>query len=81
MSIAEKRTNIFFPNLMYRRLKNEASAKNISVAEIIRAAIQKHFDEQDINIKNDSFFKIGGIGKSKEGDLSVKHDDYIYGKE
>lgn len=82
MSIAEKRTQVYFPFEMYKRIAKKAKKESKSVASVVREAVEKYVKEEDetIDWENDPFFKIVGIANSGIKDLSVNHDKYLYGK-
>jgi predicted transcriptional regulator len=80
--VSEKRTQVYFPNEVYRKIEKQARAEDKSSAQIIREAVEKflHDKNTDIDWQNDPFFQAVGIMESKSGDLSENHDTYIYGK-
>jgi len=81
MSISEKRTQVYFPNELYRKIERKSRDESISVASIIREAVEMYLKEQDkVDWENDPLFKAVGIMDSRAGDLSVYHDKYLYGK-
>lgn len=82
MSIAEKRTQVYFPNELYRKIERIARHESKSVASIIRKAVERYLKEQnDIDWENDPIFKAVGIMDSGMSDLSENHDKYLYGKQ
>jgi predicted DNA-binding protein len=78
-SVAEKRTQVYFPNKLYRDVQKKAKAESKSVAAVVREAVQKYIAEKEVDWENDSFVKAVGFIKSGTIDLSVNHDHYIYG--
>ena len=52
-----------------------AKKRRISKAEIIRISLEKFFKE--IPLEEDPAMGLIGLGRSKKGDLSVHHDQYI----
>lgn len=78
-SVAEKRTQVYFPEKLYRDVKKRAKAESKSLAAVVREAVQKHMEEKKIDWENDPIFKLVGIAKSGVTDLSVNHDHYLYG--
>lgn len=78
-SVAEKRTQVYFPEKLYRDVKKRAKAESKSVAAIVREAVEKHLEEKKIDWDNDPIFKLVGIAKSGVTDFSVNHDHYLYG--
>ncbi len=81
MAVAEKRTQVYFPEELYNRLKKRAEKEGKSVAAIIREASEEYLkkEEKEIDWENDPIFKLAGIFESKESDLSINHDHYLYG--
>lgn len=80
-AVAEKRTQVYFPEKLYRDVKKRAQAESKSVAAVVREAVEKHLEKKEIDWENDPFFKAAGFFQSDTGDLSVNHDHYLYGAE
>jgi metal-responsive CopG/Arc/MetJ family transcriptional regulator len=78
-SVAEKRTQVYFPEKLYRDVKRRAKAESKSVAAVVREAVEKHLEEKEIDWENDPFFKAVGFIKSGVTDMSVNLDYYLYG--
>jgi predicted transcriptional regulator len=80
--VSEKRTQVYFPNEVYRKIEKQARAEDKSSAQIIREAVEKFLNDKNtaIDWQNDPLFQAVGILESKAGDLSEKHDSYLYGK-
>lgn len=80
--LSEKRTQVYFPKDLYRRLEKKARKESKSSAAVIREAVERYLDqEREIDWENDPLFKAAGFFSSKEGDLSINHDHYLYGAE
>ena len=79
MAVSEVRTQIYLPKQLYQRLKRLAERRNTSQAAIVREALEQHLKQQQAAWENDPIWKIVGAFASREGDLSVRHDDYLYG--
>ncbi|MDI6727823.1 MAG: CopG family transcriptional regulator [Thermodesulfovibrionales bacterium] len=82
MSVAEKRTQVYFPMELYKKVEKKAKKESRSSAAIIREAVAQYLEkeeEKEIDWENDPIFKLAGIMKSGVGDLSVNHDYYLYG--
>lgn len=77
--VAEKRTQVYFSEKMYRDVQKRAKAESKSVAAIVREAVRKHMAEREIDWENDPFIKAAGFIKSDTTDMSVNHDHYLYG--
>ena len=81
MSVAEKRTQIYFPMELYRKIEKISKDESKSVASIVRSAVELYLKKrEEIDWDNDPFFNIVGIGDSGKGDLAEHHDIYLYGK-
>ncbi len=78
-SVAEKRTQVYFPEKLYREVRKRARAESKSVAAVVREAVVKHLEEKEIDWENDPIFKAAGFIKSGVTDLAVNHDHYLYG--
>ena len=80
--VSEKRTQVYFPNEVYRKIQKQAREEDKSSAQIIREAVDKFLKEKNraIDWQNDPFFQAVGILESEAGDLSENHDAYVYGK-
>lgn len=78
-SVAEKRTQVYFPEKLYRDVQKRAKVESKSVAAVVREAVQKHIAEKEIDWENDPFFKLVGIAKTGVRDLSTNLDHYLYG--
>jgi predicted DNA-binding protein len=78
--LSEKRTQVYFPKEVYRRIEEKAKKESKSSAAVIREAVERYLEEvRDIDWENDPIFKLAGLGDSGLGDLSVNHDKYLYG--
>ena len=81
MSVAEKRTQVYFPMELYRKIERMAKDESKSVASIVREAVDEYLKRrEEINWDDDPFFNIVGIVESGKGDLSENHDKYLYGE-
>ncbi len=82
MSLTEKRTQVYFPQELYRRVERKAKESSKSNAAIIREAVAEYLEkkEKEIDWDNDPIWRLVGIMESGVDDLSVNHDEYIYGK-
>lgn len=80
--VSEKRTQVYFPEDLYRQIAKKAKEESKSSAQVIREAVTEYLEKkgkQDIDWDNDPLFKAVGIMKSGVTDLSVNHDHYLYG--
>lgn len=81
MSSSTKRVQLYFPQDMFLKIKEEAKKRKKSMAEIVREAIDNFLQPQNANWENDSLNKIIGLCKEDISDSSYNHDKYIYGWE
>lgn len=78
--VSEKRTQVYFPKELFRRLEKKAKKESKSSAAVIREAVERYLEqEREIDWDNDPIFKLAGLGDSGLGDLAAKHDEYLYG--
>lgn len=80
MGLSEKRTQIYFPLDLYRRIEERAQRESRSSAALIREAVGRYLAETDreaIDWAGDPVFGLAGIADSGLGDLSKKHDRYL----
>ncbi len=80
--LSEKRTQVYFPKDLHRRIEKKARKESKSAAAIIREAVTRYLKEEPvIDWENDPIFKAAGFFESEDGDLSINHDHYLYGAE
>lgn len=76
-----KRTQMYFPDEMLRDLKRKAEEKKTTIADIVRNAVSNTLKkEKTKNWLDDPLWNMVGASRSKNRDLSVNHDKYLYGK-
>ena len=76
-----KRTQMYFPEEILRELKRKASEEKTTIADIVRKAVSALLKkEKTKNWTEDPLWNMVGASKSKDKDLSVHHDKYLYGK-
>lgn len=76
-----KRTQMYFPDEMLRELKKRAAEEKTSIADIVRGAVSEFFKKKTVKSwQKDSLWDMVGTSSSKDKDLSVNHDKYLYGK-
>ncbi|HTP08380.1 MAG TPA: hypothetical protein VMP08_09025 [Anaerolineae bacterium] len=79
------RTQVYLPRSIYERLQKRAAQHNMTLATQVRAALDDYLervesqDDDGILHADDPIFQMIGMFSSKEGDLSVNHDHYLYG--
>jgi metal-responsive CopG/Arc/MetJ family transcriptional regulator len=76
-----KRTQMYFPEDLLNEIKRKAKREKTTVSEIVREA-SLDFIKQDRtkDWANDPLWDMVGSSESNEEDLSIRHDDYLYGK-
>ncbi|HOV22348.1 MAG TPA: ribbon-helix-helix domain-containing protein [bacterium] len=74
-------TNLYFPKELYADMKKISKKLGISIAEYVRQVVQKDIESRikEIDWENDPLWDIIGIGETKESDISINHDHYLYG--
>ncbi|MBI4654144.1 MAG: hypothetical protein HY752_04025 [Nitrospirae bacterium] len=76
-----KRTQMYFPEELLRELKRKASEEKTTIANIVRGAVSSLLKQEKAkNWIDDSLWNMIGASGSKDNDLSVNHDKYLYGK-
>jgi len=72
--MALTRTQIYLEPEQHRLLKQEAAAKGISLAELLRQMAWEHLR---VEPTHESFYSLVALGESGKSDVSEKHDAYI----
>ena len=82
MSVAEKRTQLYFPRVVFQALERLAAQERCSVAELVRRAVRTFLQTRRVRIdwKRDPIWKVVGLFDSGDRDLSIHHDAYLYGR-
>ncbi len=76
-----KRTQMYFPEEILRELKRKASKEKTTLADVVRNAVSELLKKEKAkNWIEDPLWNMVGASKSKDKDLSVHHDKYLYGK-
>ena len=73
-----QRFQLYFPVDLYLRLKDAAVRQGTSIADFVRRASERALAEESAP-KEDSLDRIVGKGRSRDKDLSYRHDKYLYG--
>ncbi len=78
------RTQVYLPRDIYERLQKRATENDLTLAVQVREALVDYLERTDaadapILRADDPIFQLIGAASSKEGDLSVNHDHYLYG--
>jgi len=76
-----KRTQMYFPEGVLRELKRKAREEKTTVADIVRSAVSELLrKEKARDWVEDPLWNMVGSSSSRDTDLSVNHDKYLYGK-
>lgn len=76
-----KRTQMYFPNDMLSKLKKKANEENTTIADIVRKAVSESLKKKRRrDWEKDPLWNMIGASSSKDKDLSINHDKYLYGK-
>jgi hypothetical protein len=71
---------MYFPEDLLVELKKQAKEKNTTISDIVRKAVIGSVRQGKAkDWECDSLWNMVGAGESAEGDLSVNHDQYLYG--
>lgn len=77
-----KRTQLYFPDPLFDELKRQAKKRHCSMAEVVRSAVKDFLAKKEVQDWNrDPLWEMIGKAESKEGDLSIHHDRYLYGRD
>jgi hypothetical protein len=71
------RTQIQLTENQVRRLKRRAAERGVSMAELIRRAVDQSFEPDDMDAKWERALSVVGKFRSDVPDLSERHDDYL----
>ncbi len=82
--VAERKTQVYFPEELHRQLKEYAKQQGVSMAEVIRQATTQLLLSQSHPPEDSEHDPIHGIVGMIKGagvtDASQDHDRYIYGQ-
>ncbi|HAJ26147.1 MAG TPA: hypothetical protein DCG53_02690 [Syntrophus sp. (in: bacteria)] len=72
---------MYFPEDMLMELKSKAKQDHTTVSDIVRKAIKELFRGDKVEEwDKDPLWDMVGKSRSDEGDLSIHHDQYLYGE-
>ena len=76
------RTQVYIPRDIYEELKKRSESTGLAIAEQIRQALKEYLEHEEgvILRDNDPIWNIVGHIYTKDGDLSIHHDKYLYGR-
>lgn len=82
LKVAERKTQVYFPEELHRQLKEYARHQGISMAQVIRQAVSQYLEGKaptSQDWENDPILGIVGMIKDVDvTDASENHDYYIY---
>ncbi len=75
------RTQIQLTEEQSERLKLKAAAKGVSMATLVREAVDESLAEEDVTRTRERALSVAGKFRDLEGatDVSERHDDYLTG--
>jgi len=80
MAVTEKRTQIYLSSNQHGSVQRLARRRHTSMAGVIREAIDVYLSTTPAREPaGDPLADLAGIFEGP-GDLSIRHDDYLYGK-
>lgn len=71
------RTQVQLSEHQSRALKETAAARGVSIAEVIRQALDQHLGEQAGESRRRRAIRAIGGYRSRRHDVSVRHDDHL----
>lgn len=84
MNATAKRTQVYLPTDLHQQAFAYARGRRLSLASVIRLSLQDFLARNQRPSKraydHDPLWRLCGAARSREGDLSARHDDYLYGR-
>ncbi len=74
------RMQIYLSDQLYAALKQRARKTKKAMSEQIRESLRVYLASEQTDDPTDPIWLIAGMGSSGLGDLSERHDDYLYGQ-
>lgn len=74
-----QRFQLYFPAELYLRLNAAAARQGTSIAAFVRAAAEKALAAAEKTGERDPLDDLVGRSRSKDADLSYRHDKHLYG--
>ncbi|MBI4616112.1 MAG: ribbon-helix-helix protein, CopG family [Planctomycetes bacterium] len=73
------RTQIYLPAAQHRLLRQEARRQGISLTELVRRIVTRHFDERDAVrvVDKEDVLRFVAIGRSGRSKTSERHDEAL----
>jgi metal-responsive CopG/Arc/MetJ family transcriptional regulator len=76
-----KRTQMYLPEDLLTELKRKAGREKTTVSHIVRSAVSEVVKKGKVkDWENDPLWRMIGSSTSRDKDLAVNHDAYLYGK-
>lgn len=76
-----KRTQMYFPENLLNELRRKADREKTTLSHIVRSAVVDLINrDKERNWEDDPLWSMVGSSRSRDKDLSVNHDAYLYGK-
>ena len=76
------RLQVYIPRDIYEELKKRSESTGLGIAEQIRRALEAYLEQDDEVVlrDDDPIWNLVGAISTVDGDLSVHHDKYLYGR-
>lgn len=71
------RTQVQFTDEQVRSLRREAAARGVSIAEVVREAVDSHLRRQTAGARRERAVRAVGGFRSGLRDVSERHDDHL----
>jgi hypothetical protein len=78
MAITDRKVQIYLPEEQYRGVRLLAQGRRITFAHVVREALGEYLRQNRERWENDPISGHIGFFEGKDGDLSTRHDHYIY---
>ena len=76
-----KRTQMYFPEDLLDELRRKADKEKTTLSHLVRNAVLELLKKDKLqDWENDPLWSMVGSSHSKDEDLSINHDKYLYGK-
>ncbi len=79
-----KRLQLYLSEELFNLAVNEAKTRGVTIATVIREALAEYLKDKEIVESDDPIWKIAELSKTYDsrspGDLSIRHNEYLYGK-
>ncbi len=76
-----KRTQMYFPEDLLDELRRKAVKEKTTLSHLVRNAVLELLKKDKLqDWENDPLWSMVSSNQSKDKDLSVNHDKYLYGK-